>query len=365
MHSCFLRWFLIVLYCLVKQTNKFFVAVYARQQSTNSLLVRLPVYKSDTMKGKLHVHNPDAYVECMQAADWSEPQTKHLPQISVGKAPKGTKQREAFLEKQSVREQQFRMKLEVAKQAAERRQREKTEQREKDFEKRFLEFVELNQSLVKEVDGAVRADEAWRIRKRERLFNEWTLKVFQPMQDEINRKLASQSNEEIEQKRRYMFQCFLDESNRKTNGLFRDIIIDSDYDPITQAKQATMVYTRAKITEDPTKNRATREAGDSLVRGLLPPVADDQERRTFVSVEMWNRMEDTPYGRYSSQDDNPDKRPRKPNFLRSNVTFNHFDIATGVDAVKTEQQIRGKGKTPSAIAQQSHVAECFSMYDGK
>ena len=312
--------------------------------------------------GKLKVHNAELFVECMQAADWTEPPRSSKLAKTTTAPRSGSKQREAFLEKQSVREQQFRQKFEVAKQQAERKQREKAEQREKMFEERFIDFVRTNQSLIQEVDGAVRADEAWRVRKRERLFNEWTLRVFQPMQDEINRKLASLSNDELEQKRRYMFQCFLDESNRKTNGLFRDIIIESDYDPIAQCRQSTMSYAKAKISDDPTKNRATREAGDSLVRGLLPNREGEKERRTFVSVEMWSRMEDTPYGRYSNEDDNPSRRPLKADFLRSQVAFDHYNIAKGEDGVKAlkqETSVRGKARVAHSTAKSSSIQECF------
>lgn len=316
---------------------------------------------------KLKLHSGELYVEFMQSADWSKPgeDVARAPRTIVkrkqisAKEQRSAKHRETFLEKQSVREQEFKMKFEVLKKEMERRAKEISNSKERDFEERFQQFRERNQTLVREVDGAIRADEAWRKRKKERLYNEWISKVFQPMQDQLSERINSMSDSEIEEKRRFMFECFLQESNKKANGLFRDIIIESDYDPLAQAESATVTYARASNKDDPTKNRGTRELADPLVRGLLQESMEDDRRgkykRDFVPVEMWDRMEATPHGRYNK------KQEKKPDFNRSHVSMNHYCVPSGAEGlalVRQENSVKGK-RVISGPVSGSQINECF------
>lgn len=320
---------------------------------------------------RIRVHNADLWKDVMESADWSDgPQG---PRAAPTGAPRDAarlatferqaKQREAFLQKQSVREHEVQQRFEVVKRETERRAKERGLQKELEFEERFSTFKHNNETLVQEVDGAIKADVAWRQRKKERLFNEWTNKIFEPMQADIQQKLSSLSREDIEGKRRHMLQCFLDESNRKANGLFRDIIIESDYDPLAQAQGATLKFKAPNVADDPTKNRATREMGDRLASGLTafsrggpePP----KPSKNAVPVTMWNRMEATPYGRYS---DEPDSMTvKKPDFLKSAVVMSHFDVPTGSGGarlVREENSLRGKKMVPPV--QLPSIHECFS-----
>lgn len=321
---------------------------------------------------RIKVHNAEWFVETMQAADWSSPGegVERAPRL----VPKGrkngrddmvAKQREAFFEKQSVREKEFQMKFEVAKKEAERKHQERHLHREAQFEERFKNFVERNKTLVQEVDGAIQADVAWRQRKKERLFNEWTTNVFQPMQDQLNEQLAGLTDKAISERRREMFEKFLYESNRKANGLFRDIIIESDYDPLLQSQQATLKYKPVSMADDPTKNRATRELGDRMASGLLKLAPEDERQkvqRGTVPVEMWDRMESTPHGRYADVSNDP---PKKPNFNASKVVMNHFDVPRGFDSLallKAENNARGKIMVPAPRDPDSGtVKDCLTM----
>jgi hypothetical protein len=332
--------------------------------------------------GRVKVHNAELFVECMNAADWSDAgtgvkrapkevvvQKEHASHSSIlestinttgAKAERVAKQREAFLEKQSVREKEFQQKFDVARRETERRQKERQLAKEKDFEARFIAFVERNHRLVNEVEGAIQADATWRQRKKERLYNEWTAQVFQPMQDSINEHLAKTSDFEIEERRRAMFQCFLEESNRKANGLFRDIIIESDYDPLAQAAAAVVKYQPVSIAVDPTKNRGTREMGDQVASGLLRSLPVDGRAEKFkrgaLPVALWDHVEVTPYGRYSGERANA----KKPDFNKSDVCFEHYAILRGAEGKKVshkEHAVKGKKMVEPTFS--SDVAECF------
>ena len=317
--------------------------------------------------GKVRCHNTEAMKDLLDAVDWSPAGTGYprAPAVVVkrsvdDKRARAEKSREAFMEKQSVREKEFLMKFEVAKKEAERRLKEKAATKEREFEERFKAFQERNSELIRSVDGAIAADEAWRTRKQERLFNEWSAKVFQPMQDQINAQLASISDSEVEERRRAMFQSFLDESNRKTNGLFRDIIIESDYDPLAQAQQSTMRYKKSSIADDPTKNRATREMGDRLASGLLRELPGDprlKHKRNEVPVQLWATMDATPHGRYNQVIDGPAK---KPGFNASHVVLDHYNVPMGADgAAIVRKETNARGKRVIGTTHASSVAECL------
>ena len=325
---------------------------------------------SDADGGRIKVHNAEWFVDTMQAADWSGPGegVARAPRIvpkgkSRSKEEKAQQQREAFAEKQSVREKEFQMRFEVARKEAERRMQERVLKREAAFEERFKQFAERNRTLVEDVDGAIKADAAWRQRKKERLYAEWNANVFQPMQDHINTQLAALPDRDIEEMRRAMFQKFLDESNRKANGLFRDIIIESDYDPLQDARASTLKYSKVSMAVDPTKNRATRELGDRMASGLLRLAPEDERRklqRGDVPVEMWDRMHATPHGRYAGVAPGP----TKPKFNASSVAMDHFAVPngdSGAALLKAEAGVRGKRvAVPPARPGAGSVKDCLT-----
>ena len=114
--------------------------------------------------GKVRCHNTEAMKDLLDAVDWSPAGTGYprAPAVVVkrsvdDKRARAEKSREAFMEKQSVREKEFLMKFEVAKKEAERRLKEKAATKEREFEERFKAFQERNSELIRSVDGAIAA----------------------------------------------------------------------------------------------------------------------------------------------------------------------------------------------------------------
>lgn len=280
------------------------------------------------------------------------------------------RQREVFFQKQQIREEEVRQRLEQSMKDTQKRTKERAIARDAEFEERCYTFCERNRVLIDEINEVMNEDENWKQRKRERLYAEWTAQVFNPMQAQIDEQLESMSHDDIVQKRRYMFQCFLDESNRKRGGVFRDIIIASDYDPLTMAKEATISYEKARDVEDPTKNRFTRERGDPTLKALKAMSANDMTatpsdtgvraagggilglgapREASLPVRLWDHIEITPYGRYTHEkkrSPGSSVSPRRSAALhQSSVTMDHYRVPTGAEGSKLlaiEMQCRGK-----------------------
>lgn len=314
-----------------------------------------------------------------QAGGAASPLRQRLPDITTMSNAKihqeliaterANRQRDAFIQKQIVREEETKVRLEQSMRDTQRRAKERATIRESEFDARCEEFCDANAAIIGEINAIVGEDDAWLQRKRERLFAEWTEQVFVPMQSQIDDQLSAMTHADIAEKRRYMFQCFLDESNRKRGGVFRDIIMECDYDPLTMARESTLTYHKVPMADDPVKDRCTREAGNKTLRALrevsssihgapsssgaslegVPVVGGygslgvGAPREASLPVSMWSRVDVTPYGRYHA--DGRIAKQQKPMFNASRIVMDHYQIPTkeeGVQLLSTELPSKGK-----------------------
>jgi hypothetical protein len=367
------------------------------------------------MTSAMKVHNADLFVEVMQSADWSpstnviqasdaqvklrDMQQQLASQSSPHRARPGAgrgvspvklpgttdaeyaamsvqqrlqateralRQREAFIEKQRSRENEVRQRLDQSMRATQRAASDRAIARERDFEARSAKFAVENSEIIRELAGIVREDDIWRQRRKERLYQEWTDNVFNAVQDHISETINSMSHLDVASRRREMFQAFLDESNRKKGGLFRDIIIESDYDPLADQRSAAVKYKPVSHAEDPCKNRFTRENADGETRTLLKTMntlsngaltgsgapqstgmmSRSIAREVALPVTMWDKIDVTPFGRYG---DEPLTTVTKPSFNKSTVKVDHYNVPSGAEGRKLlieEQNHKGKKTFP-------------------
>lgn len=368
----------------------------------------------------MKVHNPDLFVEVMQSADWS-PSANVVPvsdamvklyelqqQLAASQSPvrahgtaaaaakrgpspvklpgttaaeyrsmtilqrqqateRALRQREAFVEKQKTREDEVRNRLNQSMRATQRAAADRAVAKDREFEARSAKFAVDNHVIIQELAGVVNENDVWRQRRKERLFQEWTESVFNVVQVHISETINSLSHLDVASRRREMFQAFLDESNRKKGGLFRDIIIESDYDPLADQRSAALKYKPVSNADDPCKNRFTRELADvetktllqtmnALSHGPLPGASTAEKgsgmmakaipREAGLPVTMWDKIDVTPYGRYG---DEPRTTIAKPGFLKSTVKMDHYDVPVGTEGRKLlvqEQNHKGKRTYP-------------------
>lgn len=242
-------------------------------------------------------------------------------------------------------------------------------------------------------------------RKQQTLFAEWEQHVFKPVQEQIQAKLGEMSSSEIARRRMALFQEFIDQTNQK-DGLFRDIIIESEYNPL-KAHAHTIHYNAAKL-HDPCKQdlmKAREEkslmnqnlevapppilnftgpspaapipafaashkvasaasssahvtSSASVARGprslaasgLRPRVSDDDRcpGRDTMDVKIWDKAHATPYGHFAGKfDADGELLPleQRPNpGQTSRVVFDHFNIDKDpAQAEKEFKAMRTKG----------------------
>ena len=162
-----------------------------------------------------------------------------------------------------------------------RQQNQAQEQDEDRRVERLLKHISTEQEFVEQVRGLPAADRehmislAWpsvltsayamrsqldrkldlrdkaKYRRQTELYKEWKEKVYETIQAQINQQLASLRTEDISARRRQLMEDYIRVSNQKRYGLYRDIIIESEYDPLI-AHKTLLKYTMSDKS-DPLK----------------------------------------------------------------------------------------------------------------
>ncbi|CAM9351671.1 unnamed protein product [Scytosiphon promiscuus] len=163
------------------------------------------------------------------------------------------------------------------------------------------EFVRLSgevaagQSFVSELDRVMSiADEAQQS-KTLKQFQDWDANVHGAIQRRIDRVLEEMDSKDINERRRGDLHKFLDTTNSKA-AVFRDIIIESEYDPLEPNRRAI----KAKVgrLRDPCSRVLDKRAEeDGLLVDRSTGGAAVRLRESF-DVKLWGerKVHDTPHG---------------------------------------------------------------------
>eukprot|EP00762_Andalucia_godoyi_P007633 ANDGO_07981.mRNA.1 variant len=289
---------------------------------------------------KIHVHSADLFLDLCNSADW----TIRVPK--AGESPVPRNPREQMMEvaakakkdarRKAMEEEDIHFRAQV-----QRAEREKSRKREAVFQDRYRRILEEETSFVQHVKEYLSMTERANGAKREQLYREWIEAVYLPIQAQISNRIDSTSVEEIEKRRRDMFAEFLHQTNTK-EGLFRDIIMEHEYNPL-RARDFTVKYSDPDDLTDPTrrvvvaKTAEERASSASKATGVSRRVkAPPPRSREVFDIRQWDRPEATPYGRYNLPVDETPSGPVRNKTSLSRVVFDHYDIPQGKDAVQKE-----------------------------
>ncbi|CAM9103694.1 unnamed protein product, partial [Phaeothamnion confervicola] len=231
------------------------------------------------------------------------------------------------------------------------------------------------------------ADEALR-QKQQKRYEEWNTTVFGAIQGRIDEQLNALDPAELNARRRDDMQRFLDLGNRKKTGVFRDIYVESEYDPFAPNRHAIKAGIRglknpcARVLEKAAEEKGLlsapaggshgggggghsggsygsgsggggtkgRSAADEpeLMFAKGGPTGSAAVGRETLDVELWatGRIESTAHGfaaKMLAGDHGADALRRNPN--ASAVLFEHFNIPCGAAVVSAEFP-RGKRTFP-------------------
>jgi hypothetical protein len=195
----------------------------------------------------------------------------------------------------------------------------------------FLDNVDRELSLVNET----------RRTKSRRQFEEWNKSVHGKIQEKVLAKVNAISARELHRRKLESYDKFLSITNRKP-AIFRDIIIESEYDPLEINKLSINAKT-GKLKDPLNIDRQKAESEMAMV-GLS--IHDDYNTTDRLPVPLWakGKIESTPYGMFASmmnEDEGEGRGDKKPAVVKrpkgaSNVVFDDFNYPIGKHAVDLE-----------------------------
>ncbi|EFC47076.1 predicted protein [Naegleria gruberi] len=153
---------------------------------------------------------------------------------------------------------------------------------EKKFQELWNDILEERETFLKDINEKLAAYEEGDERKRQQIYEEWCERVFDPIQNQIDEHLAKLPFEEVKKKRRLKFEEYLNRLNHKhknNGGVFRDIVLEDEYDPF-------------ELTKDTFKYK-TKKPGETKM------VSSNMRKQDMLGVEQYDKLDATPFGHYS------------------------------------------------------------------
>lgn len=199
--------------------------------------------------------------------------------------------------------------------------------------------------------------------KLKRQFDEWNDGVYGAIQDQINDKLNAMDSADINRRRRCEFQKFLDTTNAK-GAIFRDIIIESEYDPLEPNRNCIKVKTDGlydpvkrvldKHHEETSMLEDNADGGGDNGRGKAKAKTRRRPKphvRETLDITSWGagKIEATPHGYFAKlMDDSSKPDPEAKTTSKtfdSQIPFDHYNVPVGSAATAKEFPV-GKRTMP-------------------
>ncbi len=195
---------------------------------------------------------------------------------------------------------------------------------------RLLKHIESEGTFVRQVEDYLSLNERHKQRRKQALYRDWQEKVYENIQSQIDEQLSALKTEDLSARRRQLMEDYIRVSSQKRYGLYRDIIIEAEYDPMVAHR--TMLTYEMNDGKDPLKLALANQQESlegKVVRRKVPLGRDT------LDITMWDKLHATPYGRFASQPV-PPPHPLAEGRGCSRVPFDHFNIPRGKEALARE-----------------------------
>ncbi|CAM9490731.1 unnamed protein product, partial [Chrysoparadoxa australica] len=223
---------------------------------------------------------------------------------------------------------------------AEALQAGKLAEREASFS-RLTNSVNEGRAFIDELDHTLAvADEAERSRKLKQ-YGEWNENVYGRIQASINKQVDAMDSKSLNERKRTHYQKFLDTTSRKA-ALFRDIIIESEYDPLAPNREAIKATVHSLC--DPTTRVLDKYAEENMALEGKGEAGGVALGRPMMDVEQWGagKVEDTPIG-FMARLETAGKEhakggaaPALSNTYASTFKLDHYNVEFGAAVVSSE-----------------------------
>ena len=231
--------------------------------------------------------------------------------------------------------------LEKTNEIVARAMKKEAERKENRLQKN-LSHIEDTKKLLDNVDKLLKMNDETNRNSNRRQFEEWNIQVHGRIQMKIAEQIDSIDSKTLNKKKNDDYQKFIDISNRKP-AIFRDIIIESEYDPLEPNRHS--IKARTGVLKDPTLMLFRKAADEAAMLGESSGVKNLKiagECKATLPVELWGsgKIEGTPHGRFMKMMNSKSKMTAT---MKSNLTFDDYAFPRGKAAVDVEMP---KGKRP-------------------
>ena len=175
-----------------------------------------------------------------------------------------------------------------ARKVLERRMEEKAAKRDREFNEMFgrvIAGIDKEEGIMKDVDETLRVSETARAKKKAALYESWKREVYDKISSQIDDAVNRLDPHDVKRRLQTQYEAFLNASNHKA-GIFRDIVIETDYDPF--AHSSSLVKVDLAGIKDPVKRDLQRHQEEqrwlSKERGPAPGRRWDEEK-SIKSIE--------------------------------------------------------------------------------
>jgi hypothetical protein len=211
--------------------------------------------------------------------------------------------------------------------------------REEKFVKGYQSLME-GQELGDVMDAQADVIIGTERRKRQMEYRQWKEEVSDVIADNIAKRLEARPYHTINERKRAEFQQFLDMTNVKGN-IFRDIIIESEYDPLEANRQGIKCNLK-RFNMDPTRRAVERPRDEKAV--LSEALAAEGTHmsdwgRDSLDNTLWGDLliKSTPHGHFSKLMARKDPNKPVPKSMQlTHVMDRHFDRDIGHEITDSE-----------------------------
>ena len=220
-----------------------------------------------------------------------------------------------------------------------RKRAETEEDQVKTIDKLYDLMLNNEEGFVSQLGTTLSLHDQERSRKAKALHQDWETLVYDKVQGQVNAKLQARSSQAISDRRADLMQDFLTVANSKEGGLFRDIILPAEYDPLQAHDKCRLTY-NPQLEHDPCKLELRQQAPQKGDARLPPEYAKPKGSGGLQRLPptMWSELEGTPFGRTNKLIVNPDAEPYS---FYDRISSDQYNIARGYDVLAREVP-RGK-----------------------
>jgi len=184
-------------------------------------------------------------------------------------------------------------------------------------------------------------------KKKGQLYDEWNTEVFDKIQGRLQKRVDALSERSIETRLKGQMDAYLHTTNTKL-GVFRDVIIEADYNPLAVHDNTIKVPTGD--IRDPLKRDMLKPLYERQLMGALPdptPLG-----KSTLDPKAWSDLiiHATPYGHCVDRTGDYIVRPLSGSVLdgrRSRVPMDHYNYPRDNAAAQQEMGRVGKGTVPA------------------